>query len=109
MRTISVDQARMELPQVFDEVEAGGEIIIARGGKPVAHLVPITDSPRPRRPKVGELRGAPFQIPDKLSLRSQTRNSRSGGCETPARYVCFLMAGHRTVEAVSSRHDRVGR
>ena len=64
MRTISVDQARMELPQVFDEVEAGGEIIIARGGKPIARLVPITDSPSPRRPKVGELRGAPFQIPD---------------------------------------------
>ena len=64
MRTITIDQARTELSQVLVEVEAGGEVIIARGGKPIARLVPIADSPRPRRPKVGELRGAPFPIPD---------------------------------------------
>lgn len=64
MRTITVDQARAELPQVLDEVEAGGEVIIARGEKPIARLVRIADSHGRKRPKVGELRGAPFQIPD---------------------------------------------
>lgn len=63
MRTITVDEAQSELPQVLDEVEAGAEVIIARGEKPIARLVRIADSPG-RRPKVGQLRGAPFQIPD---------------------------------------------
>ncbi len=33
MRTITVDEAQSELPQVLDEVEAGAEVIIARGEK----------------------------------------------------------------------------
>lgn len=64
MRTITVDEARAELSQVLLEVEAGGEVIIARGKKPIARLIPIGDTPRPRRPKVGQLRGALFSIPD---------------------------------------------
>lgn len=64
MRTITIDEARTELPQVLIEVEAGGEVIIARGEKPIARLVPIVNLPKTRRPKVGELRGAPFSIPD---------------------------------------------
>ena len=64
MRTITVDEARAELPQLLREVEAGGEVIIARDEKPIARLVPIATVPPPRRPKVGELRGAPFSIPD---------------------------------------------
>ena len=63
MRTITIEEARTELPQVLDEVEAGAEAIIARGEKPIARLVPIADLPDRRRPKVGVLRGAPFQIP----------------------------------------------
>lgn len=64
MRTITIDQACAELPQVLDEVEAGAEVIIARGEKPIARLLRIADSPVQRRPKVGELRGTPFRIPD---------------------------------------------
>jgi prevent-host-death family protein len=64
MRTITVDEARAELPRVLEEVEAGAEVLIARGEKPVARLVPITGVTSQRRPKVGTLRGAPFQIPD---------------------------------------------
>lgn len=45
MRTISIEEARTELPQVLDEVEAGTEIIIARGEKPIARLVRIADAP----------------------------------------------------------------
>jgi prevent-host-death family protein len=79
MRTISVDQARTELPQVLLEVEAGGEVIIARGEKPIARLVPIADSPKPRRPKVGELRGAPFPIPDEAFAPLTTEELKEWG------------------------------
>ena len=64
MRTISVDQARLELSDVLSEVEAGGEVIISRGETPIARLVPFVGDSKPRRPKVGILRGGPFSIPD---------------------------------------------
>ncbi len=65
MRTISVDQAKLELSEMLSEVEAGGEVIIARGEKPIARLVPFGSESKPRRPKVGELRGSLFSIPDR--------------------------------------------
>ena len=64
MRTISVDQAKLELSDVLSEVEAGGEVIISRGEKPIARLVPFGSESKPRRRKVGELRGSLFSIPD---------------------------------------------
>ncbi len=64
MRTITVDEARAEFPQVLLEVEAGGEVIIARDQKPIARLVSITTVPQQRRPKVGELRSDTSSIPD---------------------------------------------
>lgn len=64
MRTITVDEARAELPQVLAEVEAGAEVVIARDHKPVARIVPMAGIGARNRPKVGTLRGAPFPIPD---------------------------------------------
>ena len=64
MRTISVDQARMELPEVLTEIEAGGEVIIARGEKPIARLLPFVSETKSQRPKVGVLRGGSSPIPD---------------------------------------------
>lgn len=64
MRTITIDEASSNLPKVLDEVEAGVEIVISRGDKPVAR---ITKIPEPRRhgPRpVGETRGPKFHIPD---------------------------------------------
>lgn len=40
-RTVSVGEVSAQLEQILAEVEAGGEVIIARGGKPVAQLVRI--------------------------------------------------------------------
>ncbi len=64
MRTITVDAAQSELPQILDEVAAGGEVIIARGAKPIARLVRIAEAPERGRPKVGQLRGVSFHVPD---------------------------------------------
>lgn len=64
MRRISVEQACAELPQVLAEVAAGTEIIIERDAKPIARLTRIVDDSKRQRPKVGELRGAAFHIPD---------------------------------------------
>jgi prevent-host-death family protein len=45
MTSVTIDQAKMQLPQ---RVERGEEVIITRGNKPVARLVPFV-SERPER------------------------------------------------------------
>ncbi len=64
MRTISIDEASSNLPKVLAEVEAGTEIIIARGDKPVARLTKLPESRRRGPRPVGQTLHPPFHIPD---------------------------------------------
>lgn len=41
MKTVNMHQAKTQLSQLVEEVEAGAEILIARAGRPVARLVGI--------------------------------------------------------------------
>ena len=41
VRSVNVHQAKTELSRLLKEVEAGGEVVIARNGEPVARLVPF--------------------------------------------------------------------
>jgi prevent-host-death family protein len=38
MRTVNVHEAKTTLSKLLDEVERGGQIIIARNGEPIAEL-----------------------------------------------------------------------
>lgn len=49
MATVNVHEAKTRLSQLIAEAEAGGEVIIARNGKPVARLVPCAGTPAVRR------------------------------------------------------------
>lgn len=40
MKTVNVQEAKTQLSRLLEEVRRGGEIIIARAGKPIARLVP---------------------------------------------------------------------
>ncbi len=74
MLTITVDEAQSELPQVLDEVEAGAEVIIARGEEPIARLVRIADSPG-RRPKaLNDLGAAEFDDGEEHQVSYQYSN-----------------------------------
>ena len=42
MKTVNVHEAKTHLSRLLAEVAAGEEIVIARAGKPVARLVPVT-------------------------------------------------------------------
>lgn len=53
MESVDIHRAKTHLSRLLDRVAAGEEIIIARNGKPVAKLVPV--SREPRRP--GRLKG----------------------------------------------------
>jgi prevent-host-death family protein len=61
--TITVHEAKTHLSRYLVEVENGMEILIARGKKPVARLVPVEEKPPAKRPNVGETIDAPFKIP----------------------------------------------
>jgi prevent-host-death family protein len=54
MKTVGVREAKTHLSSLLESVEAGEEIVIARGGRPVAKLVPLRPTRR-RRP--GRLKG----------------------------------------------------
>lgn len=47
---VGVHEAKSTLSRLLVRVEAGEEIVIARGGRPVARLVPLSDEPPRRRP-----------------------------------------------------------
>lgn len=40
-RQVNVYEAKNQLSELLEEVAAGGEVVIARNGKPVARLVPL--------------------------------------------------------------------
>lgn len=52
MRTVNVHAAKSQLSQLLEEVEKGGEITIARAGKPVARLVPMPVKRPDRQPGI---------------------------------------------------------
>ena len=64
MKTITTHEAKTHLSRYLTEVEQGEEITIARGKKPVARLVPISGAPKRNRPKVGKIKGLPFEFPE---------------------------------------------
>lgn len=45
---VNMHEAKTHLSRLVERVEAGEEIVIARGGRPVARLVPMTRRTRPR-------------------------------------------------------------
>jgi prevent-host-death family protein len=55
MSVVKMHEAKTRLSQLVAEVQGGKEIVIARGSKPMAKLVPYS-APKPRR-KSGFLKG----------------------------------------------------
>lgn len=64
MLTITTHEAKTHLSRYLARVDAGEEILIARGKKPIARLSPLTQTAPQPRPKVGTTLGNPFAIPD---------------------------------------------
>lgn len=60
--TVNIHDAKTHLSRLVERVEAGEEIVIARGGRPVARLVPLRHRTKPR--ELGSLRGKIWLAPD---------------------------------------------
>jgi len=59
---VNIHEAKTHLSKLLARVSAGEEVIIARAGKPIARLVPITERPQKRVP--GSAKGRVFISPD---------------------------------------------
>jgi antitoxin (DNA-binding transcriptional repressor) of toxin-antitoxin stability system len=55
MEKVTIHAAKTNLSRLIQRVEAGEEILLARGDQPVAKLVPLSTTPHER--KFGALRG----------------------------------------------------
>ena len=44
--SVSVHEAKADLSRLLDDVAAGEDVVITRGGRPVARIVPANDAPR---------------------------------------------------------------
>jgi prevent-host-death family protein len=58
---INIHEAKTHLSRIIDEVAAGSEVIIAKAGKPMARLTPLTEVRRAK--KLGLLKGK-IKVPD---------------------------------------------
>ena len=61
MSVVNIHAAKTQLSRLVDEAAAGGKVIIARAGRPVARLVPL--EPAPTRRMLGRLSGR-LSMPD---------------------------------------------
>ena len=52
---INIHQAKTHLSRLIEDVASGNEVLIAKGGRPMARLVPLGRDDSPRRP--GLLKG----------------------------------------------------
>ena len=52
---INIHQAKTHLSRLVEDVASGNEVLIAKGGRPMARLVPLRRDETPRRP--GLLKG----------------------------------------------------
>lgn len=63
MSQVNIHQAKTHFSKLIVSVENGEEVIIARHGKPVAKLVPVSKDITPRRP--GSAKGK-FKVPSEF-------------------------------------------
>lgn len=64
MKFVATHEAKTHLSALLQEVAGGETIVISRGKKPLAKLVPYEEEARPPRPKVGEMIDEPCHIPE---------------------------------------------
>lgn len=49
MHTVTIHEAKTHLSRLIAQVEAGAEIVLARGKTPVARIVPLVPCEKPKR------------------------------------------------------------
>ena len=58
---VNIHHAKTHLSRIVEDVAAGAEVVIAKAGKPIARLVPLSVAPKAK--KLGVLKGR-VKVPD---------------------------------------------
>jgi prevent-host-death family protein len=64
VQIVTTTEAASNLSRLLESVEAGEEVLISRGHRPIAKLIPFSQSFSGSRPKVGQMISPPFKVPD---------------------------------------------
>jgi prevent-host-death family protein len=65
MQTVNMHEAKTQLSKLVARASGGEAIVIAKGGKAAARLVPIEEAPIPKKRKLGWLQGQ-IDAPDDI-------------------------------------------
>ncbi len=99
MTTITTHDAKTHLSHYLAEVEKSEQFIIARGKKAVAMLTPLKPEPKRPRPKVGDIKGEPFEFPDAAIAPLTDEELKQWGLdEAPLGHLCF------SLDVTTARH-----
>ena len=75
MSLYTTHQAKTHLSRLMAEAEAGGEVVIARGKRPVVRLVPHAEKKIQLRPTVGKTTSKPVKVVDKREVEGAVGDS----------------------------------
>jgi len=64
----TVHYAKTHLSKLLEQVEDGKEIVLARGRKPIARLIPCSESDKNDRPKIGETTSKSLKVMEKREI-----------------------------------------
>jgi len=64
----TVHFAKTNLSKLLLQAEDGKQVVLARGKKPIARLVPCTQLPNKERPDVGTVTSKPLKIVEKREV-----------------------------------------
>ena len=64
----TIHYAKTHLSKLLEQVEDGKEIVLARGRKPIARLVPCSEVDKNDRPKIGETTSKSLKINEKREV-----------------------------------------
>jgi prevent-host-death family protein len=70
MRSVNIHDAKTHFSRLVDDVAAGDTVIIAKAGRPVAQLVPLSATPTEKKSLIGFLRGR-ITVPDDFDTMFQ--------------------------------------
>ena len=64
----TIHYAKTHLSKLLEQVEDGKEIVLARGRKPIARLVPCSEVDKNDRPQIGETTSKSLKIREKREV-----------------------------------------
>ena len=80
MRTVNIHEAKTHLSRLVEKAAQGETFVIAKAGRPLVKVVPLTDRDIPAKKRLGFLQGA-VAVPDdfdSMGARQIERLFRSG-------------------------------